>query len=94
VSDKQALVNRFEAVSDWLYGGDYEIECRKVSAVITRYPHVCCSIYHADESKGVREIPVGTLAIVELAKVEGRFGSAYTCQECIAKAEKEVRRDR
>ena len=87
---KQSLVDRFERVSGWLYGDECVIECRKVSAVLTRYSHVCCSLYHRDEAEGVKAIPPKTLAIVERAKVEGQFGSAYTCQECIAKAELEL----
>jgi len=88
MSDKAELVQRFERISDWLYGGDYEIECRKVSAVIAKYRHTCHSIYHGN---GVGIIEPGTLCIVERAKVDGKFGSCYTCEPCIARAERETR---
>lgn len=91
---KAAWVRRFERVMDWLYGGEYEIECRKIALVKTRYAHDCMSIYHDSRYYNTttpREIPAGTFAIVERAKVEGKFGSCYTCFGCVKQSERDLR---
>jgi hypothetical protein len=70
----------------YLYGGgDETIECHSAQWVITRFPQKCLSALH----KGAMTIPKGTEMIVERAKVEGRFGSCYTCAGCIRKATQE-----
>lgn len=76
-----------EDALEWLYGGgDEEIECRSVAWVVTRYPQKCVSILH----KGPMTQSAGSRMANERAKVEGRFGSCYTCEACIQKAIKEL----
>jgi hypothetical protein len=73
---------------DYLYGGgDEEIECRSKKWVVTRYKQKCVSVLH----KGPMTLPAGTRMLLERAKVEGRFGSCYTCEPCIKKAQKELK---
>lgn len=72
---------------DYLYGGgDEEIECQSAVWVITRYPQKCVSILH----KGKMTQPAGTRMILERAKVEGKFGSCYTCEACIKASAREL----
>jgi len=54
---------------------------------VTRYPHECYSVYHEGTSG---RIPAGTRVIVERARVEGRFGTCYTCNDCLKRATKEI----
>jgi hypothetical protein len=76
---------------EYLYGGgDEEIECRSMTWVKTRYPQMCVSIMHTGEMVQ----PAGTRMILERAKVEGKFGSCYTCESCIKKAEQELNHER
>jgi hypothetical protein len=71
----------------YLYGGgDEQIECRSTAWVTTRYKQKCVSVLH----KGTMTMPSRTHMILERAKVEGRFGSCYTCEPCIRKAEQEL----
>ena len=73
---------------DYLYGGgDEEIECRSMRWVVTRYPQKCVSVLH----KGPMTQPAGARMVLERAKVEGRFGSCYTCESCVRKALEELR---
>lgn len=73
---------------DYLYGGgDETIECWSAAWVVTRHKQKCLSIVH----KGPMTQPTGARMVVERAKVEGRFGSCYTCEACIRKMEKELR---
>jgi hypothetical protein len=73
---------------EYLYGGgDEEIVCRSMAWVVTRHKQKCVSIMH----DGPMTQPAGTRMILERAKVEGRFGSCYTCETCIKKAQKELR---
>ena len=79
-SEREALL--------YLYGGgDEEIECRSMVWVKTRYPQMCLSIMHTGEMVQ----PAGTRMILERAKVEGKFGSCYTCAACIRKSAREIR---
>ena len=72
---------------DYLWGGgDEEIVCRSVVWVVTRYPHQCMSILH----KGTAVLPAGTRMVLERARVDGQFGSCYTCESCIEKCKKEL----
>lgn len=73
---------------DYLYGsGDETVECFSVVWVQTRYKHVCCSVYHGQKPK---TIPPESQAVMETAKVDGRFGTAYTCLDCMVAAEAEL----
>lgn len=83
-----ALTNSEQYALDYLYsGGDEEIECRSMAWVITRYSQKCVSILH----KGPMTQPAGTRMVRETAKVEGRFGSCYTCESCIKKSSEELK---
>lgn len=74
---------------EYLYGGgDEQIECRSMRWVVTRCKQKCVSVLH----KGPMTLPTGTRMIMERAKVEGRFGSCYTCESCIEKSKQELRR--
>jgi len=91
VSERDKLLDRFLRVQGWLYGGgkgDDNIEYIRIAAVVTRHPHKCCSPYHDTSPK---EYPARTLMIVENAKFDGQFRSAYTCESCIRESEKELR---
>jgi hypothetical protein len=74
----------------YLYGGDcdVEIECHSAAWVVIRYSHECLSVLH----KGKSTIPAGSNMILERAKVDGRFGSSYTCVSCIEAARNELNR--
>jgi hypothetical protein len=73
---------------EYLYGGgDEVIECRSIAWVVTRCKQKCVSILHS----GAMPLPVGTRMVLERAKVEGKFGSCYTCESCITKSENELR---
>lgn len=73
----------------WLYGGDrdVDIQCLRVKRVRIRYSQVCCSVYH---KRKIKKLPAGTEVVRETAKVDGVFGTAYTCLGCIAKAHKDL----
>ena len=71
----------------YLYGGgDEEVECGSMRWVTTRFSQECLSVLHTGEMT----LPAGTRMILERAKVEGRFGSCYTCKPCIQTAAKEI----
>lgn len=79
---KQLSAAEDEALN-WLYGGgDETVECRSVVWVQTRYMHQCFSVMH----KGAAAVESGSWMVLERAKVEGIFGSCYTCQACIKAA--------
>ena len=72
---------------DYLYGGgDETIECRSAEWVVTRFSQKCVSVMH----KGPMTLPAGTRMILERAKVEGQFGSCYTCEACMKASAKEI----
>jgi len=76
---------------DYLYGvgtEDVDLECRSLRWVRTRYSHECLSILH----EGERTVPAGSRMIAERAKVEGKFGTCYTCENCVRAAQKELNR--
>jgi hypothetical protein len=77
-----------DALSYLYGGGDEEIECWSARWVITRYKQKCVSILH----KGAMTQPAGTRMVSERAKVEGKFGTCYTCAECIKRSSQELRR--
>ena len=73
---------------EYLYGGgDEEIECRSMAWVHIRYPQQCLSVMHRAK---LAVFPVGTRMVIERAKVDGKFGSCYTCESCIHAAKKEL----
>lgn len=59
---------------------DVDIQCRKVAIVTTRKPHECMAAYLIGDG---HVIPVGNRAQKESAKVEGKFGSCYSCLKCL-----------
>lgn len=72
---------------EYLYGGgDERIECHSTGWVITRYKQKCVSVLH----EGKMTIPAGTRMVRERAKVDGKFGSCYTCISCMRKAAREL----
>ena len=72
---------------EYLYGGgDETIECRTMVWVKTRFPQKCVSVLH----KGKMTLAAGSRMVLERAKVEGRFGSCYTCEDCICAAVREL----
>ena len=77
-----------EAIQYLYGGGDETSEWWSIRWVITRFSHECYSIYHDGES-GI--IPSGTRVLVERAKVEGRFGTCYTCNACLNRAMQELK---
>lgn len=84
------LTNKELYAVDYLYGvgtEDYEMECRSLGWVKTRYPQVCASVLHKTKP---RRLPAGTRMIAERAKVEGKFGTCYTCEPCVKAASKEM----
>jgi len=89
MSDKLTRIET-DAIQFLYGGGDETIECWSARWVVTRYKHECFSVYH---KYGCGQIPKGTRTIVEKAKVEGRFGTCYTCNDCLAKATKAIRRE-
>jgi hypothetical protein len=85
-----ALMAAEEDAMNYLYGGgDETIECHKMRWVNTRFPHVCCSLYHGDNPL---KIMAGSRVVLESAKVDGRFGTAYTCTDCVNRAIRELSR--
>lgn len=83
----EPLTGNEQDAMDYLYGGgDEEIECRSVAWIVTRYSHECLSIMH----EGERTQPAGSRMAMERAKVEGKFGSCYTCAACVEKSWQEI----
>ncbi len=85
----EALTDSELYAIDYLYGvgtEDYEMECRSLGWVKTRYPQKCVSILH----KGKATQPAGSRMVAERAKVEGKFGTCYTCEACVKASAKEM----
>ena len=59
---------------------DIDIECRMVRLVVTKAIHECTGIPGLSDR---HDIPVGSTVRRESAKVEGRFGTCYTCLPCM-----------
>jgi hypothetical protein len=49
---------------------------------------MCLSSLH----KGEMVQPAGTRMVAERARVEGKFGTCYTCESCVKAAAKEMER--
>lgn len=67
------------------FEGDKEpphIECRSVKIVTTKVLH-WCAVGILLEPQNDHEISPGTRAVVERAKVDGKFGSCYYCLDCL-----------
>jgi hypothetical protein len=69
---------------EWLYGGDRDVEivCWSAAWVRTRCKQKCISVMH----KGPMKQPVGSRMVLERARVDGQFGSCYTCENCVKNA--------
>jgi hypothetical protein len=81
------LTTREQESLEYLYGGgDEQIECRSMAWVVTRFPQKCVSVMH----EGPMTIAAGTRMVLERAKVEGQFGSCYTCEACIKASWREL----
>lgn len=77
---------------DYLYGvgtEDVEIECRSLVWVKTRYAQRCLSILHNGTP---HRLPEGSRMVAERAKVEGKFGTCYTCEACVKASIKDMNR--
>lgn len=59
---------------------DVDIRCRTVKIVTIRKSQVCTDVYCRGTEK-----PAGTRMRRETAIVDGEWGTAYSCLECIAK---------
>ena len=82
---KALTISESEALAYLYGGGDEEIVCHSEVWVMTRYPHPCLSPVHQGEI-----IPAGTRMVLERARIDGQFGSCYTCTACMKRAEKEI----
>lgn len=72
---------------EYLYGGgDEQIESSSMRWVVTRHKQKCMSVMH----KGPMTIPARTRMVLEQAKVEGQFGSCYTCKDCVERSKHEL----
>jgi hypothetical protein len=73
----------------WLYGGDRDVDvaCHSLCWVITRYSQKCVSVLH----KGPMKQPAGTKMVLERARIDGQFGSCYTCCRCVKAAIEDLR---
>jgi hypothetical protein len=64
---------------------DTDIRRYEVQVVTTRREHFCPS-YEKDAG---HTIPAGTRTVKETAIVDGKWASCHTCEECVAKWNKE-----
>ena len=71
--DEYLLASPFE-------GDVVRLECHKVALVVTKKAHRCVfsKTFGPDH-----DIPTGTRAWRESAKVDGKFGSCYVCLPCL-----------
>jgi hypothetical protein len=73
-----SLLDNFEGMySD----GDGDVRCYSRRIVVTRAPHKCPGNF----LEALHDIPPGTTAVVERAIVDGKWGTCYTCADCIEK---------
>jgi hypothetical protein len=91
--DTSTMLTRYWNVQEWLYGGDRDVDYRytKARIVRVRFLQKCSGIYHEDHK--TRLLRPGTKAVLETAwsSDSGKFGSCYTCFDCVKAAEKEWR---
>lgn len=62
---------------------DVSIECRKVAMVTTNKEHWCAASTLVPPDYSEHNIPTGSRAWKESAKVDGQFGSCYCCLPCL-----------
>jgi hypothetical protein len=73
----------------YLYaGGEEEIVCQSMRWVVTRFSHECFSVLHRCNPP---TLPKGSRMVLERARVDGKFGSCYTCADCVQKTIAELR---
>jgi hypothetical protein len=63
--------------------GGCSIECRKVLIVTVRKEQLCVAAGLVPPKYEPHNISVGTRAYKESAKVDGQFGSCYSCLPCL-----------
>ena len=63
--------------------GDCHIECRKVQIVTIRKEQPCMASYLVPPSYDPHVISANSRAYKESAKVEGKFGTCYSCLPCL-----------
>jgi hypothetical protein len=76
VIDKAHLLEYFEGMYT---DSDTDIRRYTVSVVKTRSEHNCPGNF----TDKLHPIPIGTIAVVERAIVEGEWASSYTCENCV-----------
>ena len=77
MSYKQRYPDEFYLTVDWFGPDDCDKECMSSKIVTTRAEHEC--VFSGYKHK----IPTGEKAWRESGKVEGRFGSCYSCLKCL-----------
>ena len=83
----QLLLSGEREALDYLWGGgDETIECWRAAWVVTRSSQPCWSPMHT----GGHQVPLGRRMVRETAKVDGQFGTCYTCEACVRLAESEL----
>jgi hypothetical protein len=65
--------------------GDADVRQYSRRVVKTRKAHKCPGNF----LEALHDIPAGTTAVVETAIVDGKWGSCYTCADCVEKWKKE-----
>lgn len=68
---------------------DVSIEYRKVEIVTTRTAHWCAASTLVPPNYNEHDVPVGSQAWKESAKVDGQFGTCYCCLPCLDSLMKE-----
>ena len=69
-----------------------EVLYRKTKLVKTRKPHKCYvrGMLYKDNDPFPHDIPIGELAVMESAMVEGEWGKTWSCIKCLDKYLDEV----
>lgn len=65
--------------------GGCRIECHKVMITVIRKPQPCMASYLVPPNYKPHEVAANTRAWKESAKVDGQFGSCYSCLPCLRK---------
>jgi hypothetical protein len=77
---EQKHADDFYLAIDWFGPDESTKECMKVRVIVTRKEHRCA---FADIDGASHQIPKGTKALKESGKVDGHFGSCYSCLKCL-----------